>query len=207
MFLKTNPNVLRNQEKINTIESRFKKALEDNDMADLKQIIIDLEIVCPVSGTRNWTEVRQFNLMFSTQVGSVADESDTIYLRPETAQGIFVNFLNVLNTSRQRIPFGIAQVGKAFRNEIVAGSLSSAPGSLSRWRCSFSCGPVRRWSGTTNWKEAAYGLAPVAGHGCGRPALSRSYQAGALCQCSRGHRVQFSFWFQGDRGHTLAHGF
>ena len=72
MFLKTNPNVLRNQEKINTIEVRFKKALEANDMGDLKQIIIDLEIVCPISGTRNWTDVRQFNLMFSTQVGSVA---------------------------------------------------------------------------------------------------------------------------------------
>jgi glycyl-tRNA synthetase len=119
-FLATNPNVLRNQSKIDETEARFKKALEDADMAELKQIIEDLEVVCPVSGTRNWTEVRQFNLMFSTQVGSVAEESNTIYLRPETAQGIFVNFLNVLNTSRQRIPFGIAQVGKAFRNEIVA---------------------------------------------------------------------------------------
>ncbi|MDX2002237.1 MAG: glycine--tRNA ligase [Chitinophagales bacterium] len=119
-FLATNPNVLRNQAKIDEIEGRFKKALEEGDMAELKQIIVDLEVVCPISGTRNWTDVRQFNLMFSTQVGSVAEEASTIYLRPETAQGIFVNFLNVLNTSRQRIPFGIAQVGKAFRNEIVA---------------------------------------------------------------------------------------
>jgi len=120
MFLQTNPNVLRNKEKITAIETRFKKALEDNDLADLKQLIIDLEIVCPISGTRNWTDVRQFNLMFATEMGSVADEASTIYLRPETAQGIFVNFLNVVNTSRQRIPFGIAQIGKAFRNEIVA---------------------------------------------------------------------------------------
>ncbi|MCU0328368.1 MAG: glycine--tRNA ligase [Chitinophagales bacterium] len=120
MFLTTNPRVVEYAEKIKTIEARFKNALENNDLDDLRQIIIDLEIVCPVSGSKNWTEVRQFNLMFSTQIGSLAEDSDKIYLRPETAQGIFVNFLNVLNTSRQRIPFGIAQIGKAFRNEIVA---------------------------------------------------------------------------------------
>jgi len=120
LFLQTNPNVVRNREKRDALEARFKTALEQNDLAELKHIILDQEIVCPLSGSRNWTDVRQFNLMFSTEVGSVADEASTIYLRPETAQGIFVNFLNVLNTSRQRIPFGIAQVGKAFRNEIVA---------------------------------------------------------------------------------------
>ena len=78
------------------------------------------EIACPVSGTRNWTEVRQFNLMFSTQMGAVADDADTIYLRPETAQGIFVNYLNVQKSGRMKIPFGIAQIGKAFRNEVIA---------------------------------------------------------------------------------------
>ena len=154
MFLKTNPNVLRNQEKINTIEARFKKALEDNDMADLKQIIIDLEIVCPVSGTRNWTDVRQFNLMFSTQVGSVADESDTIYLRPETAQGIFVNFLNVLNTSRQRIPFGIAQVGKAFRNEIVAKQFIFRTREFEQMEMQFFVRPGTEMEWYNKWKEA-----------------------------------------------------
>ena len=76
--------------------------------------------MCPLSGSKNWTDVRQFNLMFSTQLGSVSDEASTIYLRPETAQGIFVNFLNVQKTGRMKIPFGIAQIGKAFRNEIVA---------------------------------------------------------------------------------------
>ncbi len=116
----TNPRVVEYQQKIDAINTRFKKALEDNDLADVKQIILDLEIVCPVSGTRNWTDVRQFNLMFNTQLGSVTDESSTIYLRPETAQGIFVNFLNVQKTGRMKIPFGIAQTGKAFRNEIVA---------------------------------------------------------------------------------------
>ena len=120
MFVSTNPRVLENQKKIDEINARFKTALNDNNLEDVKQLILDLEIVCPISGTRNWTDVRQFNLMFSTQLGSVSDESNTIYLRPETAQGIFVNFLNVQKTGRMKIPFGIAQTGKAFRNEIVA---------------------------------------------------------------------------------------
>lgn len=119
-FRTTNPRVLENQKKIADIELRFKEAMEANDMAAVKQIIVDLEIVCPVSGTRNWTDVRQFNLMFSTQMGSVSEDASVIYLRPETAQGIFVNFLNVYKTGRMKIPFGIAQTGKAFRNEIVA---------------------------------------------------------------------------------------
>ncbi len=120
MYRVTNPRVMENQKKIDDINTRFKTALEANDLADVKQIIIDLEIVCPVGGTRNWTDVRQFNLMFSTSIGSVSEEANTIYLRPETAQGIFVNFLNVQKTGRMKIPFGIAQTGKAFRNEIVA---------------------------------------------------------------------------------------
>jgi glycyl-tRNA synthetase len=119
-FRATNQRVLENQVKIESINTRFKDALETNNLAEVKQIIIDLEIVCPISGTKNWTDVRQFNLMFSTKMGSVAEDSDVIYLRPETAQGIFVNFLNVQKTGRMKIPFGIAQTGKAFRNEIVA---------------------------------------------------------------------------------------
>jgi glycyl-tRNA synthetase len=94
--------------------------LNDVNLDELRQIIIDYEVVCPISGTKNWTEVRQFNLMFSTEIGATADGAMKIYLRPETAQGIFVNFLNVQKTGRMRIPFGIAQIGKAFRNEIVA---------------------------------------------------------------------------------------
>ncbi|MEG0517326.1 MAG: glycine--tRNA ligase [Bacteroidales bacterium] len=119
-FCATNPNVLRNQTKIDACRGRMVEALNANDLAALKQLIIDCEIVCPISGSKNWTDVRQFNLMFSTQLGSVSDESGTIYLRPETAQGIFVNYLNVQKTGRMKIPFGIAQIGKAFRNEIVA---------------------------------------------------------------------------------------
>ena len=96
------------------------KLLAKDDLAGLKKLIEDNKIKCSISGTSNWTDVRQFNLMFSTQLGSVSDEASEIYLRPETAQGIFVNFLNVQKTGRMKIPFGIAQTGKAFRNEIVA---------------------------------------------------------------------------------------
>lgn len=94
--------------------------LADNDFDNLRKLIENNKIVCGVSGTANWTDIRQFNLMFSTQMGSVSEEANEIYLRPETAQGIFVNFLNVQKTGRMKIPFGIAQTGKAFRNEIVA---------------------------------------------------------------------------------------
>jgi glycyl-tRNA synthetase len=119
-FRATNPNVLRNVQKITEIEDRMRTTLENNDLEGVYQLIVDLEIVCPISGSKNWTEVRQFNLMFSTELGSVAGDASTIYLRPETAQGIFVNFLNVQKSGRMKIPFGIAQIGKAFRNEIVA---------------------------------------------------------------------------------------
>jgi glycyl-tRNA synthetase len=119
-FLETNPNVLRNRAKMDEINARMKDVLERNDLEGLKNLIIDLGIADPESGSKNWTDVRQFNLMFDTRLGSVTGDAATIYLRPETAQGIFVNFLNVQKTSRQKIPFGIAQIGKAFRNEIVA---------------------------------------------------------------------------------------
>jgi glycyl-tRNA synthetase len=120
MFRQTNPRVLANKAKWDELHSRFEKAMNDNDLEELKQIILDYEIVDPISGTRNWTDVRQFNLMFKTQMGSSSDNTMDVYLRPETAQGIFVNFLNVQKTGRMRLPFGIAQIGKAFRNEIVA---------------------------------------------------------------------------------------
>jgi len=120
MYRQTNPRVTEIQGKIDALHTRFAKALNDGDLTELRQIIVDSEIVCPVSGTRNWTEVRQFNLMFSTEMGSTAEGALKIYLRPETAQGIFVNYLNVQKTGRMKLPFGIAQIGKAFRNEIVA---------------------------------------------------------------------------------------
>ncbi|MGL4909127.1 MAG: glycine--tRNA ligase [Bacteroidales bacterium] len=119
-FIATNPNVTRVSAKLNEVRERMVEALTASNLEALRQLIIDCEIACPVSGSRNWTDVRQFNLMFETKIGSVSDESSTIYLRPETAQGIFVNFLNVQKTGRMKLPFGIAQIGKAFRNEIVA---------------------------------------------------------------------------------------
>ena len=120
LYRQTNPRVMEHVAKREALHERFAKAMNANDLEDLRQIILDEEIVCPISGTKNWTEVRQFNLMFKTEMGSTADGSMTVYLRPETAQGIFVNYLNVQKTGRMRIPFGIAQIGKAFRNEIVA---------------------------------------------------------------------------------------
>ena len=119
-FRETSPRVKENLDKKEALHARYAKAMNDNDLAELKQIILDYEIVDPVSGTKNWTDVRQFNLMFSTEMGSTADGAMKIYLRPETAQGIFVNYLNVQKTGRMKLPFGIAQIGKAFRNEIVA---------------------------------------------------------------------------------------
>ena len=120
LYRQTNPRVQEHVAKREALHERFAKAMNDNNLEELRQIILDEEIVCPISGTKNWTEVRQFNLMFKTEMGSTADGSMTVYLRPETAQGIFVNYLNVQKTGRMRIPFGIAQIGKAFRNEIVA---------------------------------------------------------------------------------------
>ncbi|MCH1402520.1 MAG: glycine--tRNA ligase [Schleiferiaceae bacterium] len=119
-FESTNPRVVGYHEKIRAIMDRFVKSMEAEDLADVKQLIEDEQIKCPVSGSMNWTDVRQFNLMFGTQMGSVAEGASTLYLRPETAQGIFLNYLNVQKTGRMKIPFGIAQIGKAFRNEIVA---------------------------------------------------------------------------------------
>ncbi|MBO4851024.1 MAG: glycine--tRNA ligase, partial [Prevotella sp.] len=119
-FRETNPRVLEHQSKRDALHQRFAAAMQGPDLEELRQIILDEEIVDPISGTKNWTDVRQFNLMFSTEMGSVSDAANKIYLRPETAQGIFVNYLNVQKTGRMKIPFGIAQIGKAFRNEIVA---------------------------------------------------------------------------------------
>ena len=119
-FRATNPNVLRNKKKYDEVHIRMVDALEKNDLVALKTLIEACGIADPISGTKNWTDVRQFNLMFSTQIGSVSEDAGTIYLRPETAQGIFVNFLNVQKSGRMKLPFGIAQIGKAFRNEIVA---------------------------------------------------------------------------------------
>ena len=152
-FRLTNPNVLRNREKADEVSRRMNEALNANDLEAVKQLIIDCEIVCPISGSRNWTDVRQFNLMFSTQMGSVSEDANVIYLRPETAQGIFVNFLNVQKTGRMKVPFGIAQIGKAFRNEIVARQFIFRMREFEQMEMQFFVKPGEELKWFEYWKE------------------------------------------------------
>lgn len=166
-FRETNQRVLENQTKIDELNARFSKAMNDNDLAGLRQIIIDNEIVCPVSGSRNWTEVRQFNLMFSTEMGSTLEGSSKIYLRPETAQGIFVNFLNVQKTGRMKIPFGIAQIGKAFRNEIVARQFIFRMREFEQMEMQYFVQPGTELEWFDIWKEARMKWHQALGFGAG----------------------------------------
>ena len=154
MFKSTNARVKEYQDKIDAINARFKTALNDNNLEEVKQIIIDLEIVCPTNGAKNWTDVRQFNLMFSTSMGSVQEDTNTIYLRPETAQGIFVNYLNVQKTGRMKIPFGIAQTGKAFRNEIVARQFIFRMREFEQMEMQFFVKPGTEMEWYEYWKKA-----------------------------------------------------
>jgi glycyl-tRNA synthetase len=130
------------------------KAENENDLAEYKQIILDCGIVCPISGTKNWTDVRQFNLMFSTQFGSTGEGANTVYLRPETAQGIFVDYINVQKTGRMKIPFGIAQIGKAFRNEVVARQFIFRMREFEQMEMEFFCKPGTEMEWFKKWKEA-----------------------------------------------------
>ncbi|MBN2638312.1 MAG: glycine--tRNA ligase [Bacteroidales bacterium] len=153
-FRETNPRVLENLKKIEEIKNRLYPAMDQNDMEGIKKLIEDLEIVDPISGSKNWTDVRQFNLMFSTQMGSTAEGASNIYLRPETAQGIFVNFLNVQKTGRMKIPFGIAQTGKAFRNEIVARQFIFRMREFEQMEMQFFVRPGTEMEWFRYWKEA-----------------------------------------------------
>ena len=152
-FRETNARVLEYQEKWNNLHERYSVAMNDMDLKELKQIILDEEIVDPLSGTRNWTDVRQFNLMFSTEMGSTADAAMKVYLRPDTAQGIFVNFLNVQKTGRMKLPFGIAQIGKAFRNEIVARQFIFRMREFEQMEMQFFVKPGTELDWFAKWKE------------------------------------------------------
>jgi glycyl-tRNA synthetase len=152
-FVATNVRVVGYQEKINTILSRLGKSLENEDLADVKALIEELEIADPMTGSRNWTEVKQFNLMFGTKLGASADTAMDLYLRPETAQGIFVNFLNVQKTGRMKIPFGIAQTGKAFRNEIVARQFIFRQREFEQMEMQFFVKPGTQQEWYEQWKE------------------------------------------------------
>ncbi len=153
-FLATNPRVLQYKEKGASILKRLGKSLENEDLADVKALIEELEIACPLSGSKNWTDVKQFNLMFGTKLGATADTAMDLYLRPETAQGIFVNFLNVQKTGRMKIPFGIAQTGKAFRNEIVARQFIFRMREFEQMEMQYFIKPGTQKEWYKHWKDA-----------------------------------------------------
>lgn len=192
-FRSTNARVLENQAKIDQINNRFKEAMEKNDLVEVRQIIVDCEIVCPISGSKNWTEVRQFNLMFSTAIGSVSEEASTIYLRPETAQGIFVNFLNVQKSGRMKVPFGIAQTGKAFRNEIVARQFIFRMREFEQMEMQFFVRPGTEMEWYNYWKQARMSWHQSLGFGSANyryhDHLKLAHYANAACD------IEFNFPF------------
>ncbi len=152
-FRATNGRVKERQDKIDEISKKLYGSLEAENLDDVKTLIEDLGITCPLSGSKNWTDVRHFNLMFSTQIGSVSDDSNEIFLRPETAQGIFVNYLNVQKTGRMKIPFGIAQIGKAFRNEIVARQFIFRMREFEQMEMQFFVRPGEELKWFEHWKQ------------------------------------------------------
>jgi len=136
------------------LEVEMNLALKSENLSQLKDLIVDYKVICPISKTSNWTDVRQFNLMFSTQFGAMAEGSDEVYLRPETAQGIFVNFLNVQKSGRMKIPFGIAQIGKAFRNEVIARQFIMRMREFEQMEMQFFVRPGEDKKWFAYWKEA-----------------------------------------------------
>ena len=152
-FVETNPRVVKYLGDKKNILARLARSLENEDLADVKALIEELGIADPETGSKNWTEVRQFNLMFGTKLGASADTATKLYLRPETAQGIFVNFLNVQKTGRMKIPFGIAQTGKAFRNEIVARQFIFRMREFEQMEMQFFVRPGEEMKWYEYWKE------------------------------------------------------
>ena len=152
-FLKTNQRVVDYQEQGKTILSRLGRSLQNEDLADVKALIEELDIACPMSGSKNWTDVKQFNLMFGTKLGANAESAMDLFLRPETAQGIFVNFLNVQKSGRMKLPLGIAQTGKAFRNEIVARQFIFRMREFEQMEMQFFIQPGTQKEWYETWKE------------------------------------------------------
>jgi len=191
MFVTTNARVVDYQKKVDDANARLKEYMSAGDMAGMKQLLIDLDVTDPISGTKNWTDVRQFNLMFSTEIGSVAEEANKIYLRPETAQGIFVNFLNVQKTGRMKIPFGIAQIGKAFRNEIVARQFIFRMREFEQMEMQFFVKPGEEMKWYEFWKEKRLKWHLALGLGTGNyryhDHLNLAHYANAACD------IQFNF--------------
>jgi glycyl-tRNA synthetase len=153
LYRSTNPRVMEYQAKIDRMDQILKDGLESGNLNLIKELIEEEGIVCPISGSKNWTEVRQFNLMYSTQMNALDGGDDALYLRPETAQGIFVNYLNVQKTGRMKLPFGIAQTGKAFRNEIVARQFIMRMKEFEQMEMQFFCKPGTELEWYNYWKE------------------------------------------------------
>lgn len=191
MFSETNPRVKEYKQKAADIEARLKKGMEEGDLAALKALIESLEIADPISGSKNWTDIRQFNLMFATELGSLAEEANTIYLRPETAQGIFVNFLNVQKTGRMKLPFGIAQIGKAFRNEIIARQFIFRMREFEQMEMQFFVKPGSEMEWYEYWKEKRINWHKALGLGAERyrfhDHLNLAHYANAACD------IEFAF--------------
>lgn len=155
-FVTTHPRVVKYREQSKEILERLGDSLNKGDLGDVKNLIDELEIACPVSGSRDWTDVKQFNLMFGTKMGASVDSASDLYLRPETAQGIFVNFSNVQKTGRLKIPFGIAQIGKAFRNEIVARQFIFRQREFEQMEMQYFVKPGEELKWFEHWKETRY---------------------------------------------------
>ena len=152
----TNERVVGYLSQKKTILERMAKSLESENLADVKALIEELGIADPETGSKNWTDVKQFNLMFGTKLGASAENAMDLYLRPETAQGIFVNFLNVQKSGRMKIPFGIAQTGKAFRNEIVARQFIFRMREFEQMEMQFFVRPGEELTWFEYWKETRY---------------------------------------------------
>jgi len=152
-FEATNPKVLKYRAEKQALLDKLGQLLEEEKLDEVKAFIEELGIACPVSGSKNWTDVRQFNLMFGTKLGASAETAMDLYLRPETAQGIFVNFANVQKTGRMKIPFGIAQTGKAFRNEIVARQFIFRMREFEQMEMQFFVRPGTQKEWYEQWKE------------------------------------------------------
>ncbi len=152
-FVSTNDRVQRYLGERKAILERLGDSLTKENLKDVKALIEELGIADPETGSKNWTEVRQFNLMFGTKLGASSETASNLYLRPETAQGIFVNFSNVQKTGRMKIPFGIAQTGKAFRNEIVARQFIFRMREFEQMEMQYFVRPGEELKWYEHWKE------------------------------------------------------
>lgn len=155
-FVATNDRVQRYLGERKAILERLGDSLTREDLKDVKNLIEELGIADPETGSKNWTDVRQFNLMFGTKLGASSDTASSLYLRPETAQGIFVNFSNVQKTGRMKIPFGIAQTGKAFRNEIVARQFIFRMREFEQMEMQYFVRPGEELKWYEHWKEVRH---------------------------------------------------